>query len=430
MSLSIIAYCQSDSIIELPMEMKDGYGPFKSSLRGVAFYIEKDENPWLKTFLYGKGVPTDWTDIKQGSFDTDISQTVYYNYHAGNISPEWYQHLQKSWKWEPDTLNLSKENIRTQIIYVRGKNSLGETKMIIDANNNMDFSDDEIFTPPVMDMDATNFDMHSLIDNTPKRIVEYERLSNNKIIRESAPLLFFQGKNPQHMWMCNIGKYAVTQFDDKEIAISFNDFHSLSGNDIKLVIMNDSLRSGKKVALSDATAIGQYLIDDDKMYINKGVDKNRNVLILEKNNLPKNNIESTQIGFKAIPFEAKLFNKEEIVSLKDYQGKYLFIDFWAIWCAPCIKEFPFLKSLYENVDKSKIEFLGIAGESKAESVEKMIEKYQLVWPQILSDNTNQITKLYRINGYPTTLLIDPEGIIIAKNLRGKDLENKIKELIK
>jgi len=89
-SLSVVTYCQDDNIIELPIKMKDGYGPFKSALRGAAFYIENDENPWLKTFEYGKGVPENWTNVKHGSFDTDISQTVYYNYHAGKISPEFF----------------------------------------------------------------------------------------------------------------------------------------------------------------------------------------------------------------------------------------------------------------------------------------------------------------------------------------------------
>jgi len=242
---------------------------------------------------------------------------------------------------------------------------------------NIDVSDDKAFTPPVMDMDDVNFDMHSLIDNTPKKIVEYERLSNNKIIRESVPLLFFQGKNPQHMWICNMAKYATAQLSDSEIAISFSDFLSLSSNDIKIVIMNDSLRNGKKTALSDAIKINQYIVVDDNMYINKGVDKNKNVLILEKINLSKDSLESPQVGFKAASFEAKLFNTEEIVSLKKYNGKYLLLDFWSAQCAPCIKEFPFLKSLYENVDKSKIEFLGIIGDSKVVAIEKILQKHQL-----------------------------------------------------
>jgi peroxiredoxin len=90
---------------------------------------------------------------------------------------------------------------------------------------------------------------------------------------------------------------------------------------------------------------------------------------------------------------------------------------------------PNLKTLYENTDRSKIEFLGIVGDSPAEGLEKMIERFGITWQQILSDETNPIVKKYGVNSYPTTLLIDPEGIIIAKNLRGKALEDKIKELI-
>ena len=64
-----------------------------------------------------------------------------------------------------------------------------------------------------------------------------------------------------------------------------------------------------------------------------------------------------------------------------------------------------------------------------EAFRKSIDKNSITWPQILSDETNKITNKYGINSYPTTLLINPEGIIVAKNLRGKELEDKIKELI-
>ncbi|MBN1820940.1 MAG: TlpA family protein disulfide reductase, partial [Prolixibacteraceae bacterium] len=105
-------------------------------------------------------------------------------------------------------------------------------------------------------------------------------------------------------------------------------------------------------------------------------------------------------------------------------------DFWAVWCGPCIGELPQLKTMYDSLDKSKIEFLGVVGESPSDDLNNLIDNYSITWPQILSDDKNDIIKKYGIQGYPTSLLINPEGIIIAKNLRGKQLENKIKELIK
>ena len=89
-----------------------------------------------------------------------------------------------------------------------------------------------------------------------------------------------------------------------------------------------------------------------------------------------------------------------------------------------------MKVLYDKLDKSKIEILGIVGELRSsDALEKMIDKYSITWPQIVSDETNKITNKYRIYGYPTTLLINPEGIIVAKNLKVKDLETKLNELM-
>lgn len=116
--------------------------------------------------------------------------------------------------------------------------------------------------------------------------------------------------------------------------------------------------------------------------------------------------------------------------MESLKGKYVLLDFWAVWCGPCIDEIPNLKKLYAAADKSQFEIIGIVGDSPSQSLEELIDKQGINWPQILSDETNEITKKYGINGYPTTFLLDKEGTIIAKNLRGTELEEKILSLIK
>ncbi|RYD74896.1 MAG: TlpA family protein disulfide reductase, partial [Sphingobacteriales bacterium] len=79
---------------------------------------------------------------------------------------------------------------------------------------------------------------------------------------------------------------------------------------------------------------------------------------------------------------------------------------------------------YKKLDSNKIAFLGIAVDDK-EQLKKYIEKEKILWPQILSNEENKIKDIYNIDSYPTTLLIDPNGKIIAKNLRGEDLAKKL-----
>jgi len=88
-----------------------------------------------------------------------------------------------------------------------------------------------------------------------------------------------------------------------------------------------------------------------------------------------------------------------------------------------------LKEIYGNIDKSKFEIIGIVVDSPVETLRVMMDKFSITWPQVISDSNNQISNSYGVQSYPTTYLIDPNGIIIAKNLRGIELKNKINELI-
>ncbi|MDR2680857.1 MAG: TlpA family protein disulfide reductase, partial [Tannerella sp.] len=287
-----------------------------------------------------------------------------------------------------------------------------------------DFGDDAIFTPVAFDLNSDFSDSLALNNLIP---VTYERLSNNRIVRDNVAL-FIARVQPYNLWMCNFSQYASTTFKGKEFAIS-GGFTNLSYHKTNLIPMDDSLKNGKKVSRDDMISENEYLAFGEEVYAYKGINLNRNVMILKKTDLPKNQLYSTQKGFKAIPFEGQDFKSKADVTLDNYKGKYLFIDFWAVWCGPCMEELPHLKTMYENMDKSKVEIIGIVGSSTPDALESMIEKYGITWTQILSDEVNTITQKYNVYGYPTTFLLDPDGIIIAKNLRGKELENKINELI-
>lgn len=129
--------------------------------------------------------------------------------------------------------------------------------------------------------------------------------------------------------------------------------------------------------------------------------------------------------------EISLPNPEgEIVTLSSFKGKYVMIDFWAAWCRPCRMENPNVVRMYQTYNDKGFEILGVSLDRKKESWVQAIAEDQLTWAQVsdLKYFESEAAQLYQINSIPATYLIGPDGTIVAKNLRGPELEAKLKEI--
>ncbi|MCF8000791.1 MAG: TlpA family protein disulfide reductase [Halanaerobiales bacterium] len=131
-----------------------------------------------------------------------------------------------------------------------------------------------------------------------------------------------------------------------------------------------------------------------------------------------------EVGMKAPDFTINNVNGEE-VSLSDYQGTKVFLNFWASWCPPCREEMPSIQKLHKNYDDIKVLAVN-SGESK-EKVLNFLMENNFSFTTLL-DKNGKVTTDYLIRGIPSTFVIDKEGIIVRKQ-RGAITYGKMEEMI-
>lgn len=142
-------------------------------------------------------------------------------------------------------------------------------------------------------------------------------------------------------------------------------------------------------------------------------------------------LKAVQLGAEAPEFTAA-DTSGNMISLSSFRGNYVLIDFWASWCGPCRYENPNLVKAFKRYKNNKFTILGVSLDQPNGRARWLaaIAKDGLTWPQVseLKFWDSAVAHLYGVDAIPQNFLIDPDGKIIAKHLRGDDLENKLEEL--
>ena len=189
-------------------------------------------------------------------------------------------------------------------------------------------------------------------------------------------------------------------------------------------------------------AVGVHLLKSNYYYLDvKELDplmpqipatySNDATIIRIKENVEK--MKATAVGQKFTDFEMQT-PEGKTVKLSDYvgKGKTVLVDFWASWCGPCRREMPNLVEAYAKYKNKNFEIVGVSLDQNGDSWKEAIDKLNITWPQMsdLKYWNNEGAKLYAVSSIPHTVLIDGDGIILARGLHGEELQEKLAEVLK
>jgi len=141
--------------------------------------------------------------------------------------------------------------------------------------------------------------------------------------------------------------------------------------------------------------------------------------------------EPVSVGHKAPDFELPTPDGKR-VKLSDIKGKYVLLDFWASWCAPCRAENPNVVKRYNEFKDKGFSIISVSLDDNKQAWEKAIKDDKLAWTHVseLKKWDGKVTQAYKVDGIPASFLLDTEGNIIAKNLAGEELEDFLGQRLK
>lgn len=406
--------------VELPLRFVAGYGPLYPDLRGPFWQDEADQS-WSRTFPTLRGLPTTWQEIKQGYALLDANQFVYQHAKAGTLPPHIYEGYRSRPGWPSDTTNLTARPIRCSVAIITGKDEAGQRVAMIDTDNDLDFADEEpVNLLPVKVLNQP--------DPTSIRLVDWEHHERRLVAPAQTPIsVVLSGDRvmytfPTHgIALFNAGKTVDTLIvtSGNFVSASFQPSAILSLTDSVTVAQLARNRTGK-VSYSMMSKQGEFVRAHGQIYQFLGVDLGKQVVRLRP--MPTDTLlYSTQLYYEAPPFSTTEFTSQQPLSLAAYRGKYVLLDFWGTWCAPCLRQMKYLKEAYANTSREKLDIIGIVADDTPGRLRDYLTKEGIIWPQVIADEVNRLVSLYQVKSYPTTILIDPKGRVLIKNLQGRNM---------
>lgn len=208
------------------------------------------------------------------------------------------------------------------------------------------------------------------------------------------------------------------EFSEKEMTINKNYVDENKGSWVSPYVIRRSMYYSLSVDELKSVVAGLENKVENSVYV-KELNNHINVL------------ERVAVGKKFTDFELPTPDGESLALSEIIGDNYILIDFWASWCGPCRRENPHVVAMYNEYKDKGFDIIGVSFDNSRENWLKAIDDDKLTWHHVsdLKGWGSAAGKLYGVNSIPHTVLLDPDGVIIAKNLRGDALKEKLDELL-
>ena len=417
--LASVAHSQ---IIELPYTFHNGWGEYEGrSFGGISFGHHPPESRWGKMAIETTGLPEGFSPQRQ---ETDIIQFVWQSYTTGKIDKESFLGFMESWNIDTLSENFTRDYIRCYVHVAIKKENDSTFLYMVDTNNDLDFSDEEIHKAAVIDY--KNMDelyRSNVISFT------YDAYAGDKLETQEGEILIFEGSEADkshrmyYLFTFPHNCKANLEYNGEEYDLLFQ----FSGG---LRLQSESSVSVEHPVDKTSFSKDQSIIIGNYGFRIKGANPSKKVLLLEKYRLDPN-APLAQKGFFAPEIAGVEFNSGDSLKLSDYRGKHVLLYVWGTWCKPCYGSLPKLAALNDSISEEELQIFSAQFNSNPEALSSIIEEHNIHWPQLL--NTQCATNLqadYVKRGVPFSCLISPDGKIVEVNVHvGDDLVGRIRGLM-
>lgn len=390
--------------------------------------IKKQEN--ISSFV---GIPPQFSLYSIFSVVVNKERELFDNYLAGNISQKEFEIYLKNIDGDSTRVDNHPKYYKNKFHIYTALDKKKQTKhIIVDCNNNLDFSDDKMYSFDTKDYETKSWSSieDSLSLYLQVNITSSDELEDNtpiKINFKILPFNAYEGKNSyssEDEYFLNIlvttnhYKQASLCIEDKNISINeFSNKFSLIPED---KISNKStflLFTPKDSIYPRISKIGDtVLVADRKLFLqNKKGD-----LYIKDLGI---SLDSSRVGSFSPTLYANSIDNNRIINISSLtKDKYVFIDFWGTWCRPCIASIPQLEVLYQQIkNRNDVLLIGIALENKSDIVKlkKIMHDNNMEWlnfweKQAELKHVNSIFSKLKIDIFPTYIILDKSGKIVFK----------------